>query len=114
MGGVHSPPPAGVRGGEVVRHPSTPTRQMGGAVPREGGGSLLSCRQGLVGVLPAQSTLALEFFQRPFLRGGRCGCVRGAYSVHKPVCSEPCLMTRSATTSRSPSSLEDLDARRSH
>ena len=57
-------------------------------MPRGDGCGLLPCGQELVGVLPAQSELALEFLQIPFLRGGRYGCVRGAHSVHKPVRSE--------------------------
>ena len=54
-------------------------------MPRGYGGGLLSFGQRLVGVLPAQSALVHEFLQRPFLRGGRCGCVRGVHPVQKPV-----------------------------
>ena len=36
-------------------------------------------------VLPAHSALVLELLQGPFLRSGRCWCVRGAHPVRKPV-----------------------------
>ena len=65
-GGMRFPAPVGVRRGPVRRSPA-PTRLVGGAVPRGGGGGLLACRHGLVGVLPAQSALVLEFLQGPFL-----------------------------------------------
>ena len=57
-------------------------------MPRGDGCGLLPCGQGLVGVLPTQSTLVLEFLQSLLLRGSRCGCVHGAHPVHKPACNE--------------------------
>ena len=81
---LRSPGPAGVRRG-YVRRSSAPTRWVGGAAPRGGRGGLLPCGQGLVGVLPTQSALVLEFLQNPFLQGGRCTYVRGAHPVHKQV-----------------------------
>ena len=36
-------------------------------------------------VLSTQSALVLELLHGPFLRGGRCWCVRGAHSECKPV-----------------------------
>ena len=114
--------PTGVREG-AVRHSPAPTREVDGAVPRGGGGGLLPCGQRLVRVFPALSTLALEFLQRPVFGDGRGGFVRGAHLVHETVRSELGRVLdygqgmpydRSATTLYSPSSLEDLDARRLH
>ena len=65
-GGGRSLAPVGVRR-EAVRHSPTSTRLVGGAVPREGGGVLFPCKQGWIGVLPAQNALVLGFLQSPFL-----------------------------------------------
>ena len=81
---MHSPAPAGVRRGALRRSPA-PTTFVGEAVPRGGGGGLLPCGHRLVGVLPAQSALVLEFLQGPFRSSGCYGCVRDAHPVQKPV-----------------------------
>ena len=39
----------------------------------------------MVRILSTQSALALGLLRGPFLRGGRCWCVRGAHPVRKPI-----------------------------
>ena len=65
-GGVRSPAPACVRK-EAVRRSPAPTRLLGGAVPRRGGGGLLPCGHEMVEALPAQSALVFEYLQGSFL-----------------------------------------------
>ena len=118
---VRSPAPASVRRAVVRRSPAL-TRWVGGAVPRGGGGGLFSCGQGLVGVLPAQSALVLEFLQSPFLQGGRSRmCVALILYTNQSAVSLGWFwavarlypMTGSANTLRLSSGLEDLHTRRS-
>ena len=116
-GGGGSPPFQPACGEEAVQLSPVPTKVVGGALPRGGRGGLVPCGQGFVRVLPAQSALVLQFLQIQFLENVRRGCVRGAHSVHELVrkaMTKSCPMTRSVTTSRSPSSFEDFDARRLH
>ena len=63
---MRSPTPAGLWRGAASRS-SAPTTLVGGDMPRGGGGGLLPCGHGLVGFLPVQSALVLEFLQGPFL-----------------------------------------------
>ena len=116
-GGGGAPPFQPACGGEAVQLSPVPTEVVGGALPRGGRGGLVLCGQGLERVLPAQSALVLGFLQNQFLKNVRRGCVRGAHSVHELVrkaMTKSCPMTRSVTTSLSPSSFEDFDARRLH
>ena len=116
-GGGVAPPFQPACGGEAVQLSPVPTKVVGGALPRGGRCGLVPCGQGLVRVLPAQSALVLEFLQNQCLENVRRGCVRGAHSVHELVrkaMTKLCPMTRSVTTSGSPSSFEDFDARRLH
>ena len=116
-GGGRVPPRSSRRAGGRLYGFLPSHKVVGGALPRGGRGGLVPCGQVLVRVLPAQSALVLEFLQSPFLESGRRGCVRGAHSVHELVrkdMTKSCPMTRSVTTSRSPSSFKDYDARRLH
>ena len=48
-------------------------------------GRSVACGDFLVRILSTQSALVLGLLHGPFLRGGRCWCVRGAHPVRKQV-----------------------------
>ena len=119
-GGVRSPAPACVRRG-AVRRSSVPSRLMDGAVPRRGGVVLLPCGHGEF--FPPIARWCLSSYWARFFEAaaaGVCGalilCVSQSAVSLGWFWAMPTsyLLTRSTANSRSPSSWEDKDARRSY